>query len=82
MNLCILFYPNDGDQATISHIDYIALSASIDQHDQIVALAIKRALMDPDGVDTVDAEAYAEMTTAGNLTLPYRLDKEITLYLD
>lgn len=81
MNLCILFYPND-DQATIRFIDYNMLSTSIDNYDQQVCKAIRRALLDPQGIDTVNAEASCEMTTVGNLKLPCQIDKQITLYLD
>ncbi len=82
MNLCILFYPNDGDQANIRFIDYTLLSASIDTDDQEVCKAIRRALLDSQGVSEVDAFAACEITNVGDLNLPCQIDKQITLYLD
>lgn len=81
MNLYILFYPTD-DQAQVNFIDFNKLSTSSDVNDQVVCKAINQALLDPDGISTVDAEACCDMTRIGDLRLPCQIDKRITIYLE
>lgn len=57
------------------------MSTSTDPYDQMVCNPIGIALLDPQGINTVNADAYVRMTNAGNIILPCQIDKQITLYL-
>jgi hypothetical protein len=82
LNLCILFYPEDGDQAWVDFVDFKLLSGSTNADDIIIYNAAQTALNSPDFSSSIPYPDEPRVRSPFNLTLPCQIDCEITIYLE
>lgn len=85
MNICVMEYPEDGDQAQVSFVDYVALQADPDPDCKAYAAAIASALKrGAKGMASMPYEIAicgGSSVSAHEVKLPCVISKSITLYL-
>jgi hypothetical protein len=82
MVVCILVYPEDGEQASVKFVDLASYRAGAIPADRPVLDAIKRALGGEDGVSVTDDDWVSASVDAHFVEPPCHVAAAITLYLD
>lgn len=88
INVCVLEYPESGDQAQVYFIDYTGLSQDSDPDCVKYAAAIAAALKDKNKMTSIPYEDgcccgdYQTKMSTYQLKLPCQIDKAVTIYLD
>ncbi len=81
MNVCVLEYPEDGDQAEVYLLDYDALSQDSCSDCQEYAEGIDEALARKDNLASVPMRLDLENVHKYQVKVPCQIDRVITLYL-
>jgi hypothetical protein len=82
MVICVLVYPNDGDQASVKFVDLASYRRGQIPADRPVIEAITRALGGEDGVSVTDDEWVLSSVDAHFVQPPVHVAASITLYLE
>lgn len=82
MIVCVQFYPEDGEQASVEFIDMNVLASSLDQDDQAIHLVIQLALSSPYKAEQIKRDHHADMTRQGIVHPPCQVDNFVTIYLE